>query len=473
MFVKQNAKAHGRNRSALMMLSGYLLFFTACEKESLTVNQQTEMRKSSESTINYKALYTTHHTMSWEEAVALAEDAAVLHFGNGTGETALRRSGNRRIVNGGRVLERSATSLRSSSDVMLPDTMAYICNFADSAGFAVICADDRVGCPILACVDSGTLGDSADNPGVALFLERAQEFMEASILRFEEEKDSLLEVAENLSMEQDNEQNTSLRSIYTGSYRLLKGTEEISPLLRTIWGQGSSPFNNLMKSCGGGDRAPAGCWAAAVAQLMAYYYYPKRVSCKGMTQDVNWDVVTFFRDARNLVGGEADQIAKLYAIIGKNVGMEYDCDGSGAKDKSVMSYLKSIGYTSCATSDYTFEKVKGQLDLRRPVLMTGERKKFLFVKYKGHAWIVDGYSASKVEYYNYKLNTETGYATNTLQQTTYTNPLLHVNWGWNGLFNGYFAAGCFDVQKAVQYDIKKGDEKYDYKYDLEIHTAWR
>lgn len=225
MFVKRNAKAHGRNRSALMMLSGYLLFFTACEKESLTVNQQTEMRKSSESTINYKALYTTHHTMSWEEAVALAEDAAELHFGNATGETALRRSGNRRIVNGGRVLERSATSLRSASDAMLPDTMAYICNFADSAGFAVICADDRVGCPILACVESGTLDDSADNPGLAIFLENAQVYMEESILRFEEEKDSLLEVAERELEAQDSKQLTSLRSTYTGSFKLLKGTE--------------------------------------------------------------------------------------------------------------------------------------------------------------------------------------------------------------------------------------------------------
>lgn len=477
MFVKQNVKAQRRNRYALMMLGGCLMLFTGCEKESLTVDQQSGMQEqSSNSTLNYKALYAPHHTMGWEEAVALAEEAAVLYFGKGAEETVLRRSGNRRIVNGGRVLGRSSATLRSfSEDAALPDTMAYICNFADSAGFAVICADDRVGCPVLACVESGSLGDSVDNPGLAIFLENAQAYMEESILRFEEDKDSLMEVAERELAAQNSEQLVSLRSTYTGSYKLLKGTEEVTPLIYTIWGQSGSPYDRLMKACKStkSGRAPAGCWAAAVAQLMAYYYYPERISGNGMTLVVDWDALTNFRDAKCLVGGDVDQLAKLYAIIGKNVGMDYDCDGSGAKGKKVMSYLKSIGFTSCATSDYSFEKVKRQLDLKRPVLMSGDQKKVLFIKYEGHSWIVDGYSASKVEYYNYKLNTETGYCFNTLQQTTYTNPLLHVNWGWEGVSNGYFAAGCFDVQKAVQYDIKKGDDKYNYKYDLEIHTAWR
>lgn len=453
-----------------------IVLFSSCERESLlTEKPRMEKQDQSQENINYKAIYSTHHTMSWEDAVALAEDAAALYFPQ-EGESQLRSSGARRMVNGGRVLERRSAALRAGGEqVDLPDTMAYICNFADSAGFAVICADDRVECPVLACVESGTLGDSIDNPGVALFLENAQQYMEESLLTFEAKKESLREMAERLLEEDSSDQGASLRSVSTGSFKLLKGKEEVTPLLTTTWAQSGSPYNDLMKTCKSkpSGHAPAGCWAVAVAQLMGYYQYPKILSGNGMTLDLDWDMLTNFTSANLLVGRDRQNLSQLFALVGKNVGMDYDCDGSGAKDKNVMSYLKSIGYASCATSDYSFEKVKGQLDLKRPVLMTGDKKKILFVKYGGHAWVVDGYSASIVEYYNYRLNTETGTSTNILISTSYSNPLLHINWGWGGINNGYFSAGCFDVQRAVQYDTKKGTDTFDYKYDLKIHTAWR
>lgn len=482
MFVKRNAKAHGRNRFALTMLSGYLMFFTGCEKESLTVDHQSEMQEqSTNSTLNYKALYATRHTMRWEEAVALAEDAAELHFGNATGETALRRSGNRRIVNGGRVLERSATSLRSASDAMLPDTMAYICNFADSAGFAVICADDRVGCPILACVESGTLDDSADNPGLAIFLENAQVYMEESILRFEEEKDSLLEVAERELEAHDSKQLTSLRSTYTGSFKLLKGTEEVKPLLNTTWAQSGSPYNDLMKTCKSNvsGHAPAGCWAVAIGQLMAYYQYPKTLSYKidrrtKRSLSPNWSVIVKEKDAGNLDEIDAKkQVGELLYGIGLNIDMDYGCDGSSAKESDAMSYLKACGYSGCGTQSFTFEKAKGYLDLRRPVLMNGKQKKVAFVAYDGHAWVVDGYTTLRYDCYTYTLDLSTNSSTNRYVNTIYEHPLLHINWGWKGKNNGYFAAGCFDVRKAESYDTQKGSETFNYQYDLEIHAAWR
>lgn len=476
MFTKQKEGSVALISILPMLLSGQLILFPSCEKEYLTVESiPTKQEETKQETINFKALYANNHTMSWEEAVALAEDAAALYIPEDATSTSFRKSGNRRFVNGGQVIAKSKNILRSGVDALLPDTMAYVCNFADSAGFAVICADDRVGCPVLACVESGTLGDSVDNLGLAIFLERAQEYMEESILCFEEEKDSLMEVAERKLTTMNPESHTSLRNAYTGSYKLLKGTEGVAPLLYTTWAQSGSPYNDLMKTCKSKEsgHAPAGCWAVAIGQLMGYYQYPKRLSGNGMTLDVDWEILTNFRNAEFLMGADRLKISQLLALIGKNVGMDYDCDGSGAKSKNVMSYLKSIGFASCATSDYSFEKVKCQVDLKRPVLMSGDKKKFLFVKYNGHAWVVDAYTASVVEYYNYRLNMETGTSTNTLIRTAYLNPLLHINWGWNGVFNGYFAAGCFDVQKAVQYDTKKSTETNNYQYDLKIHTAWR
>ncbi len=440
-----------------------------------------ESRSQSQEYINYKAIYSTHHTMSWEEAAALAEDAAALYFPQG-GESQLRSSGARRMVNGGRVLERRSNALRAGGEeVALPDTMAFVCNFADSAGFAIICADDRVGCPVLACVENGTLGDSIDNPGVAIFLENAQQYMEESILAFEVEKDSLKEVADRMLEGRDSEQEMSLRSVSTGTFKLLKGKEEVAPLLPTTWAQSGSPYNDLMKTCksNASGHAQAGCWAVAIGQLLAYYQYPKTISYQidrrtRRSLSLNWNAIVKEKDANSLEEENVKkQVGELLYGIGLNIDMDYGCDGSSAKESDAMSYLKACGYSGCGTQSFTFEKAKGYLDLRRPILMNGKKKKVAFVAYEGHAWVVDGYTTSRYDCYTYTLDNTTNRSTNRYVNTIYEHPLLHINWGWNGKNNGYFSAGCFDVQRGEDYDTQKGNETYNYQYNLEIHAAWR
>ena len=34
----------------------------------------------------------------------------------------------------------------------------------------------------------------------------------------------------------------------------------------------------------------------------------------------------------------------------------------------------------------------------------------------------------------------------------YVNNYMHFNWGWNGLYNGYFAFGVYDVSNPDSYD---------------------
>ncbi len=226
--------------------------------------------------INYRALYSEHHTMSWEDAVNYAEESAKHCFGNNS-NAALRSYAPRRVMNG-KVLMRNGASLRSTANAIFPDTLAYVCNFADSAGFAIICADDRVGCPILACVDNGTLGDTVDNPGLSIFLENAQCFIEQSILKFEKEKDSLKIVAEEKLQKKITSKNSRLKKdLYKGSFTLWTSSE-VNPLLPTTWGQ-NYPYNNLTIDCPNNIslHAPTGCWATALSQIMAYYTFPNKV----------------------------------------------------------------------------------------------------------------------------------------------------------------------------------------------------
>lgn len=51
----------------------------------------------------------------------------------------------------------------------------------------------------------------------------------------------------------------------------------------------------------------------------------------------------------------------------------------------------------------------------------------------GHAWVIDGYMEQELR---------TSGSTTALDSRT----LLHCNWGWNGMCNGYYEAGIFNVK---------------------------
>lgn len=444
--------------------------------EDMNGTSDVPKEQKEEPSLNYRALFSTHHTIGEEEAKELALDASSLFSGDSSG----LKSGKVRQICDVRVLHSEETTLRSGSgeEVHVPDTLAYVCNFADSAGFAIICADDRVGCPILACVDNGTLGEVMDNPGLAIFLDNAQVFMRNSIMKFEVEKDSLLEVAKQRITNDSISHRNGLKRKYSGTYSVLHATEEVRPLLPTIWGQSVSPYNDMTPLCRSHDsgHAPAGCWATAIAQVMAYYRSPRvfRHSSTGSDNVVlDWDKMLFYQDAYALFDESARRmISQLFIYIGRSIDMDYDCDGSGAKRDRAMMFLKRIGYLGCETKAYDFQGVKNQLDKGHPVMMSGDRRKII-ASFRGHAWVVDGYSAIPVESYWYEIDTDRNTMVQRCLKSTYDNPLLHINWGWRGASNGYFAAGCFDTSKATEYDSKKGKDVYNYKHDVKFHVAWK
>lgn len=452
--------------------------FKSLEYESLTDRDSTF--------INFRALYSNNHTLSWEEAVIYAEEAAKLCFNNKANVRSYQKQ--RRVI-GGKTLIKKGGSLKSSfNSQILPDTLAYVCNFADSMGYAIICADDRVGCPLLACVDNGILTDTIDNPGLSIFLEKVQDFIEISISNFEEKKDSLKSVAKEMLQVNFQKDKKSLKMTYKGSFTLKK-TTEVKPLLTTTWGQSSDPYNTFTMVCPSqaSFHAPAGCWATAIAQIMAYYKYPTSINYSTNQRNtrspytLNWNGILSSKNASNLTNNTfKTQVSHLLYGIGVNINMNYECDQSGANDQTALAYMKRIGFSGCNTKDYSFTSVKEQLDCMRPVIMGGytdQTNRFLGIKYSysgGHTWIVDGYSTTIIQDYYYIVDPDEDkilycHAIN----TTYNNPLLHINWGWTGSGDGYFAAGCFDNWNAYSYDSSIPKNHYNFKYKNEIHIVWR
>jgi hypothetical protein len=206
------------------------------------------------------------------------------------------------------------------------------------------------------------------------------------------------------------------------------------PLLQTNWGQGTG-YNNFTpnQNCSqySNGHTPSGCVATATAQVMRYFEWPN---------SYNWSSMP------NNFGN--NNVSQLMTDIGNASLMDYGCDGSGTKlIRLVNPYpwnndnpMKNIfGYNAANFGDYNYNVVLNELILNKPVILSGGEKKYFagLVPYygDGHAWIADGYSRGYECFYDNNGNVDGGYSF----------LYLHINWGWGGFLNGYFAFNNFSV----------------------------
>ena len=227
----------------------------------------------------------------------------------------------------------------------------------------------------------------------------------------------------------------SLISLYIEEYNILQSVEsedsdmiihlssaapEISPLLKTRWGQ-NSPFND---KCPRG--CPSGCVATAMAQIMNYYEYPDmglgyfsytsrsrmlKLSYDFGANSFSWsDMADYYSTFTNESQKEA--VSNLLFACGVSVSMDYNNNGSGAYDIDVpfalINYFNYNDNTICLQRDYYdseewFSRLYTELKEGRPVLYCGADS-----KQGGHAFVVDGCRSSDNK--------------------------VHVNWGWDGNF---------------------------------------
>jgi hypothetical protein len=207
------------------------------------------------------------------------------------------------------------------------------------------------------------------------------------------------------------------KNINAGSTKTMK-VKVVASLLTSTWDQGKY-YNYYCPAATGGpdEKAWAGCVATSMGQIMYYYRYPAQG--QGSHGGINFGTTTYNWDNMldNLTNYN-DAVATLLYHAGKSVNMNYAADGSGAQTYDVPSAVKNyFKYNStCNYADYSFggynqtswiNLIKSNLDLSHPMIYSGFESSG-----GGHAWVCDGYDASNN---------------------------LHMNWGWSGVANGYFA----------------------------------
>ena len=256
----------------LLLIFPFLLALSCSDEneEILFIEEspKQETPKQEQQTINFKALYSKHHTISQKEAEQMAIAIRNLPSRN---EQSLK-SAKKTSIKNVKVISRG-NGLKST--IQGVDTLVYIVNFDNDEGFTIIAADDRVSKPVIAYIQSGSYDEEyikENIPAFADLIENSYNHIRYEISVFESKKDSLRAVADSiLKSGVFPKIENNLKAYVTGTRYVYIGEYESPILLQTVWDQSTSPYNDSVPLCPGTtDRVPAGCMATAVAQVMAY-----------------------------------------------------------------------------------------------------------------------------------------------------------------------------------------------------------
>ncbi len=399
---------------------GPALFFLA-----LLASCQNDMPSSSLSTVDEAAIVDLNH------AIAIAEKA----------DGYVSQQSRLNPADQGANSRMSSSRKVASSFTVKPGQDAasyYIFNY-EGGGFAIISGDRRV-MPILAFSDQSEFRTDAESYPSAIVA-----WLEGAHLEVQEARQKNIQQTPLVKAAWDTFEKTygkqanarteyeddgpvpDPRCSYDGEL-IWNSTYTVGPLLQTTWSQGVG-YNDLLSnmSCSGysNGRPPTGCVATATAQIMRYHSHPNSYSWGSMN---------------NTSGSTAT--ALLMKDIGTAVSMDYDCDGSSAQTSDAASALTgTFGYSTASYGNYDYNTVRSEVkNFNRPVILRGGRNSgwWIFGVYAdGHAWVCDG--TRETEYW--RCYQDGG----NLYSTPYIGYLyLHMNWGWGGSYNGFYAFNNFN-----------------------------
>ena len=339
----------------------------------------------------------------------------------------------------------------------------YIMNFEDSAGFAIVSSDNRIGLMGLALQGSLNQGDVIEDPGFGMTLSNLY---------------SLSYYADSSDVGDD-------------QYDVLYGDwsetfyEPSYGYCPVKWGQGAPYWRYCYTT--EGLRAFTGCAATAVAQLMSIYKYPTSYQ----QYSFNWDEMIadpYYADSTG-----SNPVARLMSLLGtpNNLNVEYGVDSSSTDILNIPRTFENFGYTSGGTvSDYMSSTVISELQLGYPILINGYSLKtttvisYLWgwiitdvnVTYSGgHAWLGHGMLVRTRPVYHY--------LGGQYYATTYENRYyILCNFGGEGDNDGYYLSSAFNTIIGPSY----GDDYHtrstsvttegaigDYKYMMQMVTGIR
>lgn len=208
--------------------------------------------------------------------------------------------------------------------------------------------------------------------------------------------------------------------------------DDIAPITRTKWNQ-DAPYNDLCPDVNG-QMTYTGCVATAIAQVLKVYEYPATgqgsvsYNWNNRTLSLDFSEITFDWDNMldtyrgvNATDEQKHAVAELMYACGIASYMNYGTGGSGANSINtavgmVNNFNYDLGIRYLLRDYYPLPQwctmIHNELAQGKPVYYSGANSQV------GHAFVLDGYRKS--------------------------DGLFHVNWGWGGMSDGYFAITTLD-----------------------------
>ena len=291
------------------------------------------------------------------------------------------------------------------SNTILP--AVYVYNNTDRTGFVLVSAVDE-GRPILGYADKGSFDKTNIPSNMQFWLQ-----MYAN------------ELAQTIS----SQGSTILLETPNMSVNIGDTFPVIAPILEEVkWGQGA-PYNDLCPEING-EISPVGCVATAMAQIMYVHKFPKQgtgshsyvSSSYKLNLNANFALTTYAWDKMlpNYAGEYTDEQKEAVATLMSHLGIAVDMDYTplmslAYSTKAMKALINYFGYDKGISflpkyymSEYEIlSSISKELQAGRPIFLEGSTANL-----EGHAFVCDGMQS---------------------------NGFLHINWGWDGNCNGYFA----------------------------------
>lgn len=351
----------------------------------------------------------------------------------------------------------SSCNTKSNREKM--DSIAYIVNFEDNSGFAVVHINKRL-TPIIALSDKGNLSLAKLMDPISTCKNEAERIIYTAIIQSALDTISFTDV------------DTKSPELIGQSENYWNDVSNLSPLILTKWGQ-DYPFNQYMDIVDATKlndvysrqrgRATAGCVMIALAQLMAKVKHPTEIqTSQGAVKTDSLDIVCRYDDYESYdyltydwsktyelsadKTRRVDSIAMVIRSIADNISTTTTSERTGAHIYNAMNLANRLDslyfskptivpYDTLGNNLLSSGIIIDTLHMGKPIPISGYLNEG-GMRGEGHAWLLDGY------FIRYKY--EGG--------VRKMERCAHFNWGFSGIYDGYYSDGILKLSDRLYRD---------------------
>ena len=338
------------------------------------------------------------------------------------------------------------------------EPVAYVVNYDNNEGFAILAADTKLP-PVIGIGDEGNFN--------------TQEFLDFVRNKRTRTNDSELNPAQEVQYATIN--NSLLlppHIIGPGSTEGVDTTIVLKclPLVRTKWGQ-HAPYNYYAppaKDSIFDTKSAAGCVPVAGAQVIASLCYHHNWRPTTQLSDefiVDWEALNrmIFNDLiafePETYGSNVSNVAKLIRAVGEDVRAIYGTK-TGANTYDLADTYEKLGMSSTRYGNeesdipVTRNDIFNMINYKCYPVNARANNSMSNDPNNGHSFILDGWL--RLEYTILSADGSVGDIS--ILNRQYNFDLVHVNFGWNGDYDGYYLQDAIDLTTDKYHAYAESDD---------------